>query len=47
MTMRKIDHATKEVQDGITNFENTLRTTYGIEPKVRKEDAERAVSESL
>jgi len=44
--MRKIDDASKEVNDGINQFESTLRN-IGINPKVRKEDAERAVSESL
>lgn len=42
----KIDEAGKEVADGISAFENTLKKA-GIEPKVRKDDADRAVSESL
>ena len=46
LTMRKIDFAGKEVNDGIAQFEQTLRN-IGINPKVRKDDAERAVSESL
>jgi hypothetical protein len=45
--MRKVDDANKEVIEGINQFENTLRTTYGIDTKVRKEEADRAVSESL
>ena len=45
--MKKVDEANKEVNDGIDKFEQTLRNTYGIETKVRKDDAERAVSESL
>ena len=44
--MRKIDFAGKEVNDGIAQFEQTLKN-IGINPKVRKDDAERAVSESL
>lgn len=44
--VQKIDDSSKEVVDGITQFEKTLRNV-GIEPKVKKEDAERAVSESL
>ena len=45
-TMRKISEANREVLDGINHFEQTLKQ-IGINPKVRKEDAERAVSESL
>ena len=44
--MRKIDEASKEVNEGIDQFEKTLKN-LGINPKVRKDDAERAVSESL
>lgn len=44
--VKKIDEANKEVVDGINQFEKTLKA-IGIDPKVRKEDAERAVSESL
>ena len=47
LTMRKIDEATKEVNDGINNFEKTLKSVYGIDAKVKKEEADRAVSESL
>lgn len=47
MTMNKVDSANKEVHEGIEKFEHTLRTTYGIECKVKKEDAERAVTMSL
>ena len=47
ITTMKIEDATKEVMDGIDNFEKTLRNTYGIETKVKKDDAARAVSESL
>ena len=42
----KIDDSTKEVMDGINQFEKTLKG-LGIEPKVKKDEAERAVSESL
>ena len=45
--MTKINDATKEVLDGISNFENTLKSKYGIETKVNKEEADRAVSEHL
>lgn len=44
--MRKIDDANKEVHDGITNFEQTLRNK-GISVKVSKEEADRAVMDSL
>jgi hypothetical protein len=44
--MRKISEANREVLDGIGQFENTLKN-LGINPKVRREDADRAVSESL
>ena len=43
MINSKINDATKEVSEGIDNFEKTLRNTYGIETRVRKDDAERAV----
>lgn len=46
MTMRKISEANREVSDGIGQFEQTLKK-IGINPKVRKDEAERAVSESL
>jgi hypothetical protein len=35
------------VNDGIAQFEKTLKTNYGISTKVKKEDAERAVSQSI
>ena len=44
--VKKIDESSKEVVDGISQFEKTLKS-IGIEPKVKKEEAERAVSESL
>jgi hypothetical protein len=40
--MGKIDDANKEVNDGINQFEQTLKQ-IGINPKVRREDADRAV----
>jgi len=46
LTTKKIDEANKEVNDGINQFERTLKS-MGINPKVRKEDAERAVVENL
>ena len=45
--MRKVDDANKEVHEGIHQFERTLKDTYGISTKVHKDDAERAVSESM
>ena len=47
LTTKKIDEATKEVHEGIDNFERTLRNTYGIETKVKKEEADKAVQENL
>jgi len=47
LALRKIDEASKEVNDGIEQFEKTLKKTYGISTKVDKGEAERAVSESL
>lgn len=44
--MTKINEANHEVNIGIDQFEHTLRK-LGINPKVRKDEAERAVSESL
>jgi hypothetical protein len=44
--MTKINEANKEVVHGIDQFEQTLRK-IGIDPKVRKDEADRAVSESL
>jgi hypothetical protein len=44
--MTKIGEAGKEVHDGISQFEQTL-TKHGIKPVVKREDAERAVSEHL
>ncbi len=46
MTMRKINDSNKEVHDGISQFEKSLKKS-GINPKISKHDAERAVSESL
>lgn len=46
VTLNKIDEANYEVNDGIAQFEQTLRN-IGINPKVRRDEAERAVSESL
>ena len=45
-TMRKIDDSSKEVNDGIAEFERTLRAK-GLDTKVKREEADRAVSESL
>ena len=47
MTTKKIDDATKEVHDGIKDFEKNLKNTYGIKTKVNKDDADRAVQENL
>ena len=47
LALTKIDEATKEVNEGIAKFEQTLKSTYGISTKVKKADAERAVSESI
>jgi len=44
--MRKIDDSSKEVNDGIAEFERTLRAK-GLDTKVKREEADRAVSESL
>ena len=44
--MRKVDNANTEVNDGINNFEKTLKS-IGINPHLKKQEAERAVSESL
>ncbi|CDW76374.1 sperm flagellar protein 2 [Stylonychia lemnae] len=46
LTVKKIDEANKEVNDGIGQFEQTLKN-IGINPKVRKDDADRAVHEHL
>jgi len=42
----KLDASSKEVHEGIEQFENTLRSN-GVNPKVTKEVADRAMSESL
>lgn len=47
LALTKIDEATKEVHDGIKSFEHSLKKQYGISTKVSKQDAERAVSESI
>lgn len=47
LAMTKIDDATKEVNDGIAQFERTLQKNYGISTKVNKQEAERAVSQSI
>lgn len=47
LTTKKVDEANREVNEGINQFEQTLRATYGIETRVRQDDADRAVSESL
>lgn len=44
--MRKVNGANQEVNDGIENFEKTLKS-IGINPHVKKNEAERAVSESF
>jgi hypothetical protein len=46
MALDKLDAANREVNDGIEQFESTLRS-QGIQTKVHKDDATRAVSESL
>ena len=47
LTTQKIDDATKEVHEGIDNFEKNLKNTYGIETKVKKDEADRAVRDNL
>ena len=47
MALTKIEEASKEVNDGIALFERNLKNNYGIETKVKKQDAERAISESI
>lgn len=47
LALTKIDEAAKEVKDGISQFERSLKSNYGISTKVKKQDAERAVSESI
>ena len=47
LALTKIDQASKELNDGIDKFERSLKTNYGISTKVKKQDAERAVSESI
>jgi hypothetical protein len=47
LALTKIDEASKEVNEGIAKFERSLMSTYGISTKVKKADAERAVSESV
>lgn len=42
--MNKISEANKEVHEGISNFEQTLKKV-GIETKVNRDDADRAISE--
>jgi hypothetical protein len=46
ITMRKVDSASHEVNDGIAEFEKTLKSK-GINPRVDKESAELAVTQSL
>ena len=47
IAITKIEEATKEVNDDIKQFERNLKNQYGISTKVKKEDAERAISQSL
>ena len=47
LALTKIEEASKEVNDGIALFERNLKNNYGIETKVKKQDAERAISESI
>lgn len=47
LALKKIEEASKEVTDGISQFEKSLKSNYGISTKVKREDAERAVSESM
>jgi hypothetical protein len=44
--MKKINDANTEVNEGIAKFEETLRSR-GIQPKVSKEEADKAVNEYL
>lgn len=46
LCMKKVDEANKEVHEGIDKFERGLMN-QGINPKVKKDEAERAVSEHL
>jgi len=43
---KKLQDAKDEVADGIDSFENTLKTN-GINPRVQKDDAERAITDSF
>lgn len=47
LALTKIDEASKEVNDGISQFEKTLKNNFGIDTKVKKQDAERAVSQNI
>ncbi len=47
LALTKIDEASKEVQDGISQFEKSIKSKYGISTKVKKDEAERAVSMSM
>ena len=46
MAELKLQDAKDEVSDGIEQFENTLKSN-GIEPRVQKEDAKRAIEASF
>ena len=46
LTVQKIEEATVEVQNGIEQFEQTLMEN-GINPRVTKEFADRAVAQSF
>lgn len=45
-TVKKIEEATCEVNDGITAFENTLKN-HGINPRVTKDHAEKALKNTF
>ena len=47
LALTKISEAGREVTEGIASFEKSLKNTYGIDTKVSKQDADRAVSMSI
>ena len=46
IALQKLDDANNEVQDGIANFEETLKS-QGINPRVQKDIADKAVTDSF
>lgn len=46
IALQKLDDANTEVQDGIANFEETLKS-QGINPRVQKDIADKAVTDSF